>query len=388
MTGQTADIFEKLNSIVLLVNPEGRIEYANSFLQKSLGFPSCELMGEKWWKTTKYSEEQEKESKQFIKQIIRDEVSTEDLVYERRIHTKFGASKWILWSASKTEDGKVLVIGNDITKQKESELRLKRTNNELKEKNWDLTQSVTYAQRIQEAILPKTHKMRICLEDFFVHYKAKDLVSGDFYFFHHDKIGKIYLAVMDCTGHGVPGAMLTVLANSILRDVVIKKKITEPALILEALDFEIQNAFKDEDGYNLAKDGLDISMVQIDLKLQKLSFSGAYRPLIQISKKGELIEYPGGRFPIGYFDDRTKNFEQIEIQIGQGDSFYMFSDGYIDQFGGEKNKKFNKKKFKELLLSIQDMKMEDQEHFIEYAFNNWKQKEVQTDDICIMGFKA
>lgn len=388
MTGQAVDIFEKLNSIVLLVSSEGKIEYANSFIQKTLGFQTDELLGEKWWKTTKYSEIQERESKNFIQRILRDEVQSEELIYERKLSTKYGGKKWILWSASKTNEGKVLVIGNDISKQKESEIKLQKSNHELAEKNNDLTQSVSYAQKIQEAILPKTHKIDSVLEDFFVMYRPKDFVSGDFYFYHNDKNGKIYLAVMDCTGHGVPGAMLTVLANSILRDIVIKKKITEPAAVLEALDYEIQMAFKDEDGYSLAKDGLDISLVRIDQKSKKLTFSGAYRPLIKIEASGELIEYSGGRFPIGYFDDRFKDFKQFEIELKGNSSFYMFSDGYIDQFGGEKNKKFNKKKFKELLLSIQDMKMKNQQHFLEYAFLNWKQQEVQTDDICVMGFKA
>ncbi|MCB0478650.1 MAG: SpoIIE family protein phosphatase [Crocinitomicaceae bacterium] len=388
MTGQAVDIFEKLNSIVLLVNPDGKIEYANSFTQKSLGYHSSDLLGEKWWKTTNYSEIQEMESKRFILKIINDEVRTDELVYERKLSTKQGGKKWILWSASKTESGKVLVIGNDITRQKESELELKKSNEALHEKNQDLTQSVEYAQKIQEAILPKTHKIKSVLDDFFVMYKPKDLVSGDFYFYHNDKKGKVYLAVMDCTGHGVPGAMLTVLANSILRDIVIKKKITEPAVVLEALDYEIQTAFRDEDGYNLAKDGLDIAFIRMDQTKNELCFSGAFRPLIEVKSNGELIEYGGGRFPIGFFDDRVKNFEQVCLPLEGTSSFYMFSDGYIDQFGGENNKKFNKKKFKELLVSVQDMKMEDQEHFLEYAFNNWKQQEVQTDDICVLGFKG
>lgn len=388
MTGQAVDIFEKLNSIVLLVDSNGKIEYVNSFIEKTLGFKSQELLGENWWKTTNYSESQEKESKFFIQRIIRGVVNPDELVYERKLATKFGGKKWVLWSASKTDSGKVLVIGNDITKQKESEIKLKATNAKLSEKNQDLTQSVEYAQKIQEAILPKEKKIRSVLEDFFVFYKPKDLVSGDFYFYYNDKKGKIYLAVMDCTGHGVPGAMLTVLSNSILRDIVIKKKISEPAAILEAMDYEIQMAFRDEDGYNLAKDGLDISLVKIDQNQKELSFSGAYRPLIEVSEQKGLIEYPGGRFPIGYFDDRIKSFEQINIKLNGKSRFYMFSDGYIDQFGGEKNKKFNKKKFKELLKSVQDMKMEDQEHFLEYAFANWKQDEVQTDDICVMGFSV
>ena len=233
--------------------------------------------------------------------------------------------------------------------------------------------------------MPNVEKLSESLADAFVLYLPKDVVSGDFYFYYK-KGDKLFIAAVDCTGHGVPGALMSVVGNSILKDVIVKRGIESPSEILKILDFDVNNLLQKEDTYDVMSDGMDVALIVIDTEKKQLTFSGAMRPLWLVRNE-EVIEIKGDRFPIGYFYGVEKSFSDTVINLKDSDQLYLFSDGYADQFGGEKNKKFNKKKLRELLISIQGMKGEDQEGFLEYALKNWRQEIEQTDDVLLIGLK-
>jgi PAS domain S-box-containing protein len=386
-------VFEKLNSIILVLNKSGNIEYVNNKIETVLGYKPEEIIGKDWWFTTNYSNEDKDISKKYLDKLLNDKVESEDFVFERRIKSTKGTHKYILWSASVMEDDKVLVIGNDITIRKQSELELSKVNNKLRERHLDLTKSVEYAKRIQDAILPKINRINKFVPQLFVYYNPKDVVSGDFYYFHKYSEDVCYLAAIDCTGHGVPGSMLTVLANSLLREIIVKRNIEDPANILYELDKEVNIAFMDEDGHNLAKDGMDLSIVRLDKSKNEIKYAGANRPLFCFDKiSKELTEVSASRFPIGYIDDRVKVFTTHTISTNN-QRFYMLSDGFVDQFGGDcppnkpLGKKFSKKRFKNLIGLMADMEMTEQEKYLDYVFDNWKQKLDQIDDVIVMGFE-
>lgn len=222
-------------------------------------------------------------------------------------------------------------------------------------------------------------------DDAFVLYLPKDVVSGDFYWYTK-RGSKIFVAAIDCTGHGVPGALMSVMGNSLFKDIVEKQGIESPELILQQLDDGVNQLMQKQEDYDGLSDGMDVSLAVINLEENVLEFAGAMRPL-WIIRANELTELKGSRFPIGYFHGVEKTFEKQVVQLEKGDSLYLFSDGYADQFGGEKNKKFNKRKMKELLLSIVNMTGKEQEGFMEYALKNWRQEVDQTDDVLVMGVK-
>lgn len=381
-------IMEKLNNLIVVATPQGNVEYVSPSVQNMLGYHPDELLGEGWWKNTKSGDEQSKTFIDYINQMfeVKATNSATEITYERQLSTALGEDKWILWNTSIGPDNSIISIGSDITKRKQAEKALEEKNKNLQQQNEDIIDSIQYAQKIQSAMLPSTKRITESLSDGFVLYLPKDLVSGDFYWYY--KINnKLFVAAADCTGHGVPGALMSVMGNSVFKDVVEKRGIETPSEILKALDVGINNLLQKEDDYDVMSDGMDVSLAMINLENNILTFSGAMRPL-WIVRSGELIELKGNRFPIGYFYGVEKNFTDVEVQLQKDDYLYLFSDGYADQFGGVKNKKFNSKKLKELLVSINNLSGEEQAGFLEYALKNWRQEVEQTDDVCIVGLKV
>ncbi len=251
---------------------------------------------------------------------------------------------------------------------------------EIEEKNRDILDSIHYAKTIQTAILPPNKVVKEYLKNSFILYKPKDIVAGDFYWMEH-KDGKILFAAADCTGHGVPGAMVSVLCNNGLNRSVREHGITDPGKILDKTrEIVIQEFEKSEDE---VKDGMDIALCS--LEGFKLQYAGAYNPL-WIIRNGEILETKADKQPIGK-SWKTEGFTTHTIDLQSGDTIYIFSDGYVDQFGGEKAKKFKSKAFKELLISIQDKQMEDQRLLLDENFENWRGKLEQIDDVCVIGVK-
>lgn len=253
---------------------------------------------------------------------------------------------------------------------------------ELEKKNKDITDSIRYAKRIQTAVLPP----EIPFDNTFVFFRPKDIVSGDFYWLEHIDEREM-IAAVDCTGHGVPGAFLSILGHSMLTKIVREYGILEPAKILDRLDEEIIHALhqKNVEGERVVNDGMDLALICYNRKTNVLEFAGGYNPLIMI-RNGELEEVKADRFPIGMTTIHTdKKFTNHEIKVEKGDSFYIFSDGYADQFGGEDGRKFRKKNMKDLLLSIQDVPMKDQGTKLEEYINDWMKNHDQIDDMVFIG---
>ena len=380
-------ILERLNSLIVVANPKGDVEYVSPAVKNMLGFEPKELLGNGWWNNTKSGEEQSITFIEYIDSLFEEQggYDAKEVSYERQLSTASGSEKWILWNTSVGPDKSIISIGSDITQRKKAEKELEEKNKSLQQKNEDIIDSIQYARKIQDAILPNVEKLSESLADAFVLYLPKDVVSGDFYFYYK-KGDKLFIAAVDCTGHGVPGALMSVVGNSILKDVIVKRGIESPSEILKILDFDVNNLLQKEDTYDVMSDGMDVALIVIDTEKKQLTFSGAMRPLWLVRNE-EVIEIKGDRFPIGYFYGVEKSFSDTVINLKDSDQLYLFSDGYADQFGGEKNKKFNKKKLRELLISIQGMKGEDQEGFLEYALKNWRQEIEQTDDVLLIGLK-
>ena len=262
-------------------------------------------------------------------------------------------------------------------------VELKKANEEIEQKNKDITDSIKYAKRIQEAILPPDKLVKEHLHDSFIFYKPKDIVSGDFYWI--EKIeNKTLFAAVDCTGHGVPGAFVSIVGHNGLSRVVNEFKITQPSLILDKLNEIVGETFRQQDNGEV-KDGMDIALCSIDFKSKTLEYSGAMNSLYIISN-GEIKEVKADKQPIGAFDNR-KNFTNHLVKLKISDCFYIFSDGYADQFGGPNGKKFLYKRFQELLLSIHTKPMNEQKEILDKTIMEWKEQHEQVDDILVIGVK-
>lgn len=254
-------------------------------------------------------------------------------------------------------------------------------------KNRNITDSINYAKRIQEAILPAKDLMRNQFPESFILYKPKDIVAGDFYWFA-EKDGKFIVAACDCTGHGVPGAFMSLIGYSLLNEVLLEKNFVNPASALDTMKKGIIKSLGQTGQEGEQKDGMDMSLISLenDGVGKKLAFAGANNPLYLL-RKGELIELAADKMPIGIYLGIERPFTNKEMVLEPGDTIYLFSDGYADQFGGTQGKKFTKKRYKELLLSIQHESMTQQRNTLERTMNEWLGEQQQIDDVLVMGIR-
>ncbi len=376
-------ILDKLNTLVLVLNTNGSVEYVSKSAEQLLGYNANQLLGFAWYEVTRFS----KPEGEFIKQKILNSINNNTItsqVFEHELKTFAGGKKWIRWNVSQLNNDQLIAIGYDVTENKYNERKLIEANKQLIEKNKNVTDSIYYAQRIQQSILQSELELKQLFANSFLLYKPKDIVSGDYYWFYENNNYK-YIAVVDCTGHGVPGAMMSMVANSLFKEVFLNRKITDPSSILKALDEELAKTINKNADAKFS-DGMDVALIRIDKKNNELIFSGAFRSALVVSN-GKIIELKGSRYPIGFYSGIEKKFDTLTYQLQKNDSVYLFTDGFIDQFGGEKNKKLNKTNFKDLLLTITDMELDEQESFLDYSFNNWKQDKNQTDDVLVVGIK-
>ena len=376
-------ILNKLNTLIVVLNKSGSIEYVSKSAQQLLGYNPQDLLGNAWWEIIRFSKPEGEEVKyKILKSFEQQNITTQ--TFEHKLRTSAGGTKWVRWNVSYLNEDQLIGIGYDITDNKNNEKRLIENNKQLLEQNKDITDSIYYAQRIQQSILQTQEQLRSYFDNSFLLYKPKDIVSGDYYWFYEDKSYK-YIAAIDCTGHGVPGAMMSMVANSMFKEVFINRKISNPSEILKALDEELEKSInKNQDA--TFNDGMDVSLIRINKTTNELAFAGAFRSIL-ISRDSGITELKGSRYPIGFYSGIEKQFDTQLFQLQKNDGVYLFTDGFIDQFGGEKNKKLNKSNFKDLLSTINDMNMEEQEAFLEYSFNNWKQDNDQTDDVLVIGIK-
>lgn len=254
----------------------------------------------------------------------------------------------------------------------------------LEEKNKEILDSITYARRLQEAILPSPKIVKEYLTSSFILYKPKDIVAGDFYFL--EPLGnKIIFAAADCTGHGVPGAMVSVVCSNALNRAVKEYHLSNPGEILNKVRELVEDTFSKSD--DEVKDGMDISLCSLSLNHAELEWSGANNPLWIIRNNStEVEEIKADKQPIGKYSDAVP-FKNHTILLNPGDTLYVFTDGFQDQFGGEKGKKYKASKLKEFLVSIQTHDMMDQHRIINEEFENWKGSLEQVDDVCLIGVR-
>jgi serine phosphatase RsbU (regulator of sigma subunit) len=283
--------------------------------------------------------------------------------------------------------GLVLFRGN--RQKQKANIALEEKNKIIEEKNKDIFDSINYARRIQNAILVPKEEISKSLKEFFILFKPKDIVSGDFYYYAETN-NKIVIAAVDCTGHGIPGAFMSMIGNDALNEIVVAKKISTPSEILEKVHDSIRFALKQDTlKTDSGGDGMDIALCTLNPADNTLEYAGAMRHLYVVRKKdGILEEIAGDKKSLGgEMSHTTKKFTNHSVQLYPGDSFYIFSDGFADQFGGPHGKKFMMARLKTLLVSLRDKPMKEQETELNLAIENWKAKEEQIDDILVIGVK-
>jgi serine phosphatase RsbU (regulator of sigma subunit) len=269
------------------------------------------------------------------------------------------------------------------TEVREQKELVERQKELVEDKNRSIMDSIKYAKRLQDAILPTPEYITDCFREHFVFYRPKDIVSGDFYWVR--KIDqKVYFSVVDCTGHGVPGAILSIVGNNGLNRAVREFGLKRPSEILDKLSELVVDAFKHE-GSSDVTDGMDLALCCLDLDTNELEFSGANNPLYIISQ-GELREIKGNKQPVGPHTEKVP-FVDHRIQLEKGDVVLLFSDGYADQFGGPDGKKFKYNRFKSLLIEQSSNSLIDAGRAVGAEFDFWKQWHDQVDDVCVLGVR-
>lgn len=278
---------------------------------------------------------------------------------------------------------------NSMALHKEKE-EISRIKAEIEHKHTEVTDSILYSKRIQNSILPANQSLQEVWSQSFVLYQPRDIVSGDFYWFAN-RGEYSYLAVADCTGHGVPGALMSMLGYTQLNDILNQNELPTPAEILTKLDKQISAALNTQHAEEVVKDGMDISLIRYHAESKSALTSAAMRPVYLVTKnvegEKELVEIKPDKNSIGGFGEDEKLFNDNELIFKTGDELFLFTDGYPDQFGGLDNKKFLTKKFKEMLLRINSQKPALQRAQMEIALRNWKGDNAQTDDICVIGLR-
>ena len=294
----------------------------------------------------------------------------------------------------------------------QQKIEIEESNAELTEKNSEITSSIVYSRRIQHSLLPGNEKVRSLLRKSFILYRPKDIVSGDFYWTERSVIKPelVHFSVADCTGHGVPGAMVSLIGTRALNNSIFQHELTKAGEILDKTNDIVLEAFTDHESDEIIKDGMDIAFCGLDYTDPKnvlFQFAGAQNPVWIVRKEAlpnieingvslepnlvedghKLFEIKGDKQPVGHFENRTP-FTSHEGILQSGDRIYMTSDGFADQFGGDSGKKFKYKNLKLLILSVQSVPIEDQRDELNIAFLRWKEELEQVDDVCLMGVEV
>ncbi|MBK6834322.1 MAG: response regulator [Bacteroidetes bacterium] len=293
----------------------------------------------------------------------------------------------------------LLSINNELTFQNEEKakgdaelelikavkLEMEKSKMEVDEKNKSITDSINYAKLIQEAKLPKREDIKEAFPDSFVFFKPKDIVSGDFYYLKKG-IDNVFIAAADCTGHGVPGAFMSMIGSEKLSSAISLTENTSEILML--LNKGIKKTLRQTENDDSTKDGMDIALCSVDTKSRVVKYAGANRPIWIIRKHLNCIEETKPtKKAIGGFTDDNQFFETHEINLNAGDTFYIFTDGFADAFGGEHGKKLMSRRFREVLLEIQDKSMIEQGEYLQNYMSNWTQSLEQVDDVLVIGIR-
>ena len=392
------NITQQANDALLVIDiVNGNIYTANPKLSDLLGYPHEKLL-----KLTVF-DLHPKEMLGRSSEVIADVWEKKGLIYtDVPFITSSGEILPVECSAKVIPyDGRpaILIYARDIRERLRMEKDISDKNKIIELKNKDITDSINYAQRIQQAILCDVEEIKDKLPESFILFKPKDIVSGDFYWFTH-RDNTVFIAAADCTGHGVPGGFMSMIGNSFLNEVVNEKNILQPDLILNELRKKIIKALRQKGEVMENKDGMDISLCAINN--QTVLFSGANNPLWIVRKveytsefddgkeikndKYKVVEIPADKQPIGSHPNPLP-FSLKKLSLLKGDTLYLFSDGYADQFGGIRIKKFMYKQFSELLLSCNENTMEQRKKILDQTIENWRGTLEQIDDILVIGIK-
>jgi serine phosphatase RsbU (regulator of sigma subunit) len=294
-------------------------------------------------------------------------------------------------------DERRVLLEKQSSELQEKNDKIIRANEELKQlykitnsQKEEIISSINYAQRIQQAILPPEAYITELINENLIFYKPKEIVSGDFYWIK--QINQyIILVSADCTGHGVPGAFMSMLGISYLNEIVQRKAITKANQVLNELRKEIKHSLRQTGKKEESRDGIDMALCVIDINKSIMQYSGAFSPLYIISNidgKPVLKEVKADMMPVGVHFSGDKSFTNHEIQLEIGDTFYISTDGFIDQIGGSNNTRFGSKNFKKLLLEIHDQPLFEQKEILEQTLNDWMGEHPQRDDILVIGARV
>lgn len=272
--------------------------------------------------------------------------------------------------------------------QQETEMKnsaLQEANRLIEEKNKDITDSIRYAKRIQEAILPEQQFRDTFGSGAFVFYRPKDIVSGDFYWLeqHGDEL---FVAAVDCTGHGVPGAFMSIVCYNLLAQTVNENNITMPGEMLNDISRRLERSLHQKTDEQKVQDGMDIALCRINLKTMELHYAGAFNPLY-LAREGSIIETPADKIPVGDQPLQNSGYQTHAISLRPGDCIYLFTDGFADQFGGPRNKKFKRSHFKIMLAKLSSAPIPEQRRQLLTAFEQWQGNNEQVDDVLVMGIR-
>ncbi len=358
------DVLSELDKALILATQKNAKEDIYGIYEL---YSSCHKQKGNWEEAYKYLE---------LHNELKNEVLTQNNTQKlKRIEFDFQ------FKSIQSEANEIKEKNNLLTKTF-AQIELQR--NEIESKNIAITDSIHYAKRIQNSILPEDERIKELLPNSFVLYEPKDIVSGDFYWVEQvDEV--IFFSAIDCTGHGVPGAFVSLIAFNMLNKVVLERKIKQPSLILSELDKLMRNLFSKST--EKVRDGVDMGICAYNTITKELSFAGAYHSLF-VCNGIEIKEIKGNRESIGFsiFKEK-KEFINYKVEIKSGDTLYLSTDGFPDQFGGEKGKKLKWKNFKQLLYDIQTTKIHDQKEELKQFFYNWKNELEQLDDVCVIGVK-
>ncbi len=382
----------KTDNVIYIFNPDGTLVWFNKSFSSKLGL--------------EYNEYIKGDNKEKIYNISSNHdigahlgkclLTKSKVIYESRNKDSLDRELWFQTTLTPifqdNEIKYIVAIDSDITQIKQYELEVEHQRNlaiirknELEFQQNEMVDSLRYAQRIQTAILPQSRDIRRFFPESFILFEPRDIVSGDFYWFHRID-NKFVFIVVDCTGHGVPGAFMSIIGTYLLNSIIIQNNETSPAEILKQLNRKLKISLKNENPARQTNDGMDVSLAVLDTKNRKLSFAGALRPLF-LCRKNNFVEIKGDKIPITseIAGNVMAQFKESEFEIEKGDRFYMFTDGITDQFGGKENKKFLTKRFMQLIIDSQSMTMDEQLRLIIQTKNEWRGKNDQIDDILVLG---
>lgn len=320
-----------------------------------------------------------------IKNIIRTwDYEKQSISLESEIRNKWKIKLWVqttlspIYDDNNMEISQIVAIDTNITTQKKAQQDIIKMNEEI-------TASITYAKHIQDAMLPPHEMLLKHYPDSFCYFKPRSIVSGDFYWMAEEN-GRIIVACADSTGHGVPGAFLSLIGISFLNKIVNERGIVQPAIILNRLRNNVISHLHQSQSELLAGDGMDMSIISIDKRNNIMEFAGAMNPMY-ILRDNKIIELKPDRMPVGYYDNEDRSFSSSKVALKHGDQLYLFSDGYYDQFGGDEGLKMKAKNFKEILQKCCYKSSEEQIEILDNEFLAWKGKYEQVDDILVMGIQ-